>query len=359
MRPTFFLKIGAGIGYSPPAMNSRQALDPALYPELLDYHIWLGADLVRRLHIANAVAASLGEEFRVDDTPPEQGKEREDPAEWSDEELDGHYDDLGSAVRTAPFRILHQKTGIPFQIVPGGSYLMGYSEDEEAYFSGDEFRNSERAEIILESDELEPLHMQTPAMRPVHEVSLKPYLLAEIPLTGEMLEHLGLNLKKSNVRRIFESPTGVTYVLPEEAHKLLSKNKFRLPSESEWEHACRAGTRTLFFWGNEIPEQPNDKVNRFGLADLGNHAELCADGWHDSYANAPDDGSAWEGDAQRLVTRGGAASCFPWQDCGEWQLMMSALRNSVNVSAKSTVDKQVAIRPAISIELAIMPVQQK
>lgn len=330
-------------------MISRTPLDPSLFPELVDYHIWLGADLVRRLYVANAVVEHLGSDFFVDDSPPPDAAKREEPSEWSAEELDGHYDDLGMAFRAAPFRIVHKHSGIPFQIIAGGPYLMGYSEEEEAYFESDEFRNSERAEVILDSDELEPLKSQTSAMRPVHEVHLGPFLLAEIPLTGEMLERLGLNIKKSNVRRIFESAKGVTYVLPEEAMKLLSKNNLRLPSESEWEHASRAGTRTLFFWGNEVPEAPNDKVNRFGLSDLGNHAELCADGWHDSYKGAPSDGSAWEGDGKRMVTRGGAASCYPWQDCGEWQLMMSALRTNTNLEAKSNVDKQVALRPALSI----------
>lgn len=330
-------------------MNTSQHLDPAQFPDLTDYHIWLGADLVRRLYVAGAVAEHLGPDYDLDDTPPLEPPVRENPSDWMAEDLEGHYDDLGAAVRSAPFRIVHKPTKIPFQIIPGGRCLMGYSVEEEAYFLSEEFRGSERAALILDASELDVLRDQTRSMRPVHEVTLKPFLLAEIPLTGAMLDLLGLNRKKSRVSRTFDSDGGVTYALPEEALSLLSKSGMRLPSESEWEHACRAGTRTLFFWGNEIPEEPNDKVNRFGLSDLGNHAELCADVWHDSYEGAPADGSAWEGPGPRLVARGGAAACYPWQDCGEWQLMMSALRTSINPNAKSIVDRLAALRPAKSI----------
>ena len=103
--------------------------------------------------------------------------------------------------------------------------------------------------------------------------------------------------------------------------------RYRLPSETEWEYAARAGTETKFSWGNEIGRNRANcrrcgsrwdasqtapvgsfGANRWGLHDMhGNVWEWVQDCWSDSYRVAPTDGSAWQqGNCGKRVLRGGS-----------------------------------------------------
>ncbi|MDM8569203.1 formylglycine-generating enzyme family protein [Thiotrichales bacterium HSG1] len=106
----------------------------------------------------------------------------------------------------------------------------------------------------------------------------------------------------------------------EKLSKLTNKT-YRLPSEAEWEYACRAGTTSKYYFGDTISKELANysgnigettdvgsyPANSFGLYDMhGNVWEWCADYYQDNYNNAPTDSSSWEKDSKYRVLRDGS-----------------------------------------------------
>lgn len=201
--------------------------------------------------------------------------------------------------------------------IPNGNFLMGSSEQRNA--SSSEF--------------------------PQHPVSVNSFFIGKYPITQKQWKAVAC-LPQINRPLVVDCSKfkGDSYPVEqvcwddavEFCDRLSQKTDwyYRLPNEAEWEYACRAGTTTLFHFGDIItsdlanykdceaplssrgvfPNQttPVDKfklANAFGLYDMhGLVWEWCMDHWHNSYNKAPNDSTAWlnDRDSQLRVIRGGS-----------------------------------------------------
>jgi formylglycine-generating enzyme required for sulfatase activity len=221
---------------------------------------------------------------------------------------------------------LDDNTVLEMVEIPGGSFQMGSPESE-----------ARRA-----SDE-----------GPQHTVNVQSFLMGKYPVTQAQWQAIA-NLPKVNLD-LDPDPSGfkgsnrpveqVSWNQAVEFCDRLSQKTgrtYRLPSEAEWEYACRASTTTPFHFGETITtdlanydgnytygsapkgiyrEQTTDvgsfPPNALGLYDMhGNVWEWCLDHYHDNYTNAPTDGSArlTDDQAARRLLRGGSWFVYP-ADC--------------------------------------------
>jgi formylglycine-generating enzyme required for sulfatase activity/uncharacterized caspase-like protein len=211
--------------------------------------------------------------------------------------------------------------------IPGGDFLMGSPESEKG---------------------------RTDAEGPQHRVTLPSFFLGQTPVTQAQWKVVAgwpkverdLKPDPSNFKGANRPVEQVSW---EEAmefcHRLNQRSNlaYTLPSEAQWEYACRAGTKTPFAFGDTLtPELANYDsnytygsgpkgfyreetldvgsfpANAWGLHDMhGNVWEWCLDPWHQTYGGAPSDGTAWENGAEdegvRLL-RGGSWNFYP-RDC--------------------------------------------
>ena len=207
--------------------------------------------------------------------------------------------------------------------IPGGDFFMGSPADEEK-----------------RSDDESPQH-RSDDESPQHKVTVKRFFMGKFTVTqAQYQEIMGNNpsLSKGERRPVesisWNNATEFCQNLTEKTGKT-----YRLPSEAEWEYACRAMTTTPFHFGETITtdlanydgsytyaDAPKGKVrkqttevgsfppNAFGLYDMhGNVREWCQDTWQENYYNAPDDGSAWvqNDNYSHRVLRGGSWNNLP------------------------------------------------
>lgn len=201
--------------------------------------------------------------------------------------------------------------GVPLEMVliPAGSFTMGSPDSEDG----------------RERDE-----------GPPHHVTVQQFYMGKYEVTQAQYRAL-MGMNPSNFKGDNLPVESLSWIEAVEFCRKLSQKtgrKYRLPTESEWEYACRAGTTTPFAFGSSLSsEQANSdglfpyggaaqgvsskqttpvgsfQPNAFGLYDMhGNVWELCQDWYHENYDGAPTDGSAWEirGTQLKRVLRGGS-----------------------------------------------------
>ena len=185
--------------------------------------------------------------------------------------------------------------------------------------------------------------------KPQHVVQIRSFAIGKYEITQKQWQALmGNNPSKARGNNL-----PVEMISWKDAQKYVEKlskitrQKYRLPSESEWEYAARAGSSSLYPWGdsdielldyawfspklNETRPVGLKIANTFGLYDiLGNVEEWVQDCLHKNYIKAPNDGRVWikGGDCSKRMLRGGF-----WET--DSLNARTAIRNSQNRNVKS------------------------
>ncbi len=170
--------------------------------------------------------------------------------------------------------------------------------------------------------------------RPQHQVKVNSFAIGKYPVTQAQYQAvMGTNpsLFQNNPQNPVEQVSwNDAQAFCQKLSQITGKT-YRLPTEAEWEYACRAGTTTRYYFGDDANQlgdyawyigNSQDKThpvgqkkpNAWGLYDMsGNVWEWCEDNWHDNYIGAPKDGSAWlTNDNDYQIVRGGSWYSIPY-----------------------------------------------
>lgn len=222
--------------------------------------------------------------------------------------------------------------------IPAGEFLMGSPPDE---VGRDWYQYSfpELKDVDVEMQHRVTVQSFSMSQFPITQAQWR--FVAQLPRINRNLAIDPANFKGVGEASRNENRRPVEIVSWNEAMEFCDRlsqhtsKTYRLPSESEWEYACRAGTTEPFHAGDTLSTDLTNYdgtytygkgvqglyrqkttevgsfgiVNAFGLSDMHDNVyEWCLDHWHESYQGAPIDGSAWitDGDDRYRVLRGGS-----------------------------------------------------
>ena len=212
------------------------------------------------------------------------------------------------------------KIGITLVDIPAGSFLMGSCKVTSA-MQEENKKRSFLGQAPLTAKCQNSDSDASDAEAPQHRVSVRAFKMGKTEVTlGQFKQFIAAADRSDLINDEFMkyNPYGddfpVVYVSWHDAQdfiKWLNQTQgggYRLPSEAEWEYACRAGGNHTYCGSNDLDAVGwysdnsghsqrtvgGKQANAFGLYDMsGNAWEWVQDCWHDSYRGAPSDGSAW------------------------------------------------------------------
>ncbi len=190
--------------------------------------------------------------------------------------------------------------------------------------------------ILIPSGIFEMGSRHFPSEQPIHKVQVDQFLMAKYPCTQSMWEKIMQTTPWKGKRYVRSGEMyPAVYISWNDCQEFCKKTGFSLPSEAQWEYACRALSKLDFCFGDDynlVHEYAWDRGNAwdklekyahkvgekapniYGLYDMhGNIYEWCQDDWHDTYQDAPIDGQAWieTPPSNRKINRGGSFSSLP------------------------------------------------